>query len=72
MGSGLCEPLDETGVDAATTRTLDLHMVRQLVSLDGEDDDFIQDVMVSYVEQLEIPRRSSAGAGRWRHGAGTS
>ena len=33
--------------------TLDLHMVRQLVSLDGEDDDFIQDVMVSYVEQLE-------------------
>ena len=33
--------------------TLDLHMVRQLVSLDGEDDDFIQDVMVRYVEQLE-------------------
>ena len=33
--------------------TLDLHMVRQLASLDGEDDDFIQDVMVSYVEQLE-------------------
>ncbi|MBW2586028.1 MAG: response regulator [Deltaproteobacteria bacterium] len=33
--------------------TLDLHMVRQLVSLDGEDDDFIQDVMVSYVEQLK-------------------
>ena len=32
--------------------TLDLHMVRQLVSLDDEDDDFIQDVMVSYVEQL--------------------
>ena len=32
---------------------LDLHMVRQLVSLDGEDDDFIQDVMVSYVQQLE-------------------
>jgi HPt (histidine-containing phosphotransfer) domain-containing protein len=27
-------------------------MVRQLVSLDDEDDDFIQDVMVSYVEQL--------------------
>ncbi|MBW2188035.1 MAG: response regulator [Deltaproteobacteria bacterium] len=33
--------------------TLDLHMVRQLVSLDGEDDDFIRDVMVSYVQQLE-------------------
>jgi len=33
--------------------TLDLHMVRQLVSLDDEDDDFIQDVMVSYVAQLE-------------------
>jgi CheY-like chemotaxis protein/HPt (histidine-containing phosphotransfer) domain-containing protein len=33
--------------------TLDLRMVRQLVSLDGEDDGFIQDVMVSYVEQLE-------------------
>ncbi len=32
---------------------LDLDMVRQLVSLDGEDDDFIQDVMVSYVEQLK-------------------
>jgi signal transduction histidine kinase/CheY-like chemotaxis protein/HPt (histidine-containing phosphotransfer) domain-containing protein len=32
--------------------TLDLHMVRQLVSLDDEDDDFIQDVMVSYVEKL--------------------
>jgi CheY-like chemotaxis protein/HPt (histidine-containing phosphotransfer) domain-containing protein len=33
--------------------TLDLHMVRQLVSLDGEDDGFIRDVMVSYVEQLK-------------------
>jgi CheY-like chemotaxis protein/HPt (histidine-containing phosphotransfer) domain-containing protein len=33
--------------------TLDLHMVRQLVSLDGEDDDFIQDVMVSYVRELK-------------------
>ena len=32
---------------------LDLDMVRQLVSLDGEDDDFIQDVMVSYVQQLK-------------------
>jgi signal transduction histidine kinase/CheY-like chemotaxis protein/HPt (histidine-containing phosphotransfer) domain-containing protein len=32
---------------------LDLHMVRQLISLDGEDDDFIQDVMMGYVEQLE-------------------
>jgi signal transduction histidine kinase/DNA-binding NarL/FixJ family response regulator len=32
---------------------LDLDMVRQLVSLDGEDDDFIQDLMASYVEQLK-------------------
>ena len=32
---------------------LDLHMLRQLISLDGEDDDFIRDVMVSYVQQLE-------------------
>jgi signal transduction histidine kinase/HPt (histidine-containing phosphotransfer) domain-containing protein len=31
---------------------LDLDMVRQLVSLDGEDDDFIQEVMGSYVSQL--------------------
>jgi CheY-like chemotaxis protein/HPt (histidine-containing phosphotransfer) domain-containing protein len=36
---------------------LDLEMVRRLVSLDGEDDDFIVDVMGSYVEQL----RESAG-----------
>jgi HPt (histidine-containing phosphotransfer) domain-containing protein len=28
-------------------------MVRQLVSLDGEDDDFIQEVMIGYVEQLK-------------------
>jgi signal transduction histidine kinase/CheY-like chemotaxis protein/HPt (histidine-containing phosphotransfer) domain-containing protein len=32
--------------------TLDLDMVRRLVSLDGEDDDFIEAVMMSYVEQL--------------------
>jgi len=32
---------------------LDLGMVRQLVSLDGEDDDFIQEVMIGYVEQLK-------------------
>jgi CheY-like chemotaxis protein/HPt (histidine-containing phosphotransfer) domain-containing protein len=32
---------------------LDLDMVRQLVSLDGEDDDFIQEVMIGYVEQLK-------------------
>ena len=31
---------------------LDLGMVRQLVSLDGEDDDFIKDVLVGYVDQL--------------------
>jgi CheY-like chemotaxis protein/HPt (histidine-containing phosphotransfer) domain-containing protein len=32
---------------------LDLEMVRRLVSLDGEDDGFIRDVMGSYVKQLE-------------------
>lgn len=32
---------------------LDLDMVRRFVSLDGEDDDFIRDVMGSYVEQLK-------------------
>ena len=32
---------------------LDLDMVRRLVSLDGEDDDFIRDVMGSYVDQLK-------------------
>lgn len=31
---------------------LDLGMVRRLVSLDGEDDDFIRDVMGGYVDQL--------------------
>ncbi len=31
---------------------LDLDMVRQLVSLDGEDDDFIEDIMLGYVDQL--------------------
>jgi CheY-like chemotaxis protein/HPt (histidine-containing phosphotransfer) domain-containing protein len=31
---------------------LDLEMVRRLVSLDGEDDDFIEDVMMGYVVQL--------------------
>lgn len=32
---------------------LDLDMVRRFVSLDGEDDDFIRDVMGGYVEQLK-------------------
>jgi HPt (histidine-containing phosphotransfer) domain-containing protein len=32
---------------------LDLEMLRRLVSLDGEDDDFIRDVMGSYLKQLE-------------------
>ena len=31
---------------------LDLDMVRRFVSLDGEDDDFIRDVMGSYVAEL--------------------
>ena len=31
---------------------LDLGMVEQLVSLDGEDDDFIRDVLLGYVDQL--------------------
>lgn len=33
--------------------TLDLNMVRGLVSLDGEDDDFIREVMGGYVDQLK-------------------
>ena len=33
---------------------LDLEMVRRFVSLDGEDDDFIRDVMGSYIEQLRV------------------
>lgn len=43
---------------AVTTRTarppsaLDMNMVRQLISLDDEDDGFIRDVMVAYVDQL--------------------
>jgi len=41
--------------------TLDLDMVRRLFSLDGEDDDFIRDIMVSYVEQL---RESVAKLGK--------
>lgn len=41
---------------------LDLHMVRRLVSLDGEDDDFIQEVMGAYVEQLEACVRSLRNA----------
>jgi signal transduction histidine kinase/DNA-binding NarL/FixJ family response regulator len=32
---------------------LDLDMVRRLASLDGEDDDFIRDIMTSYVKQLK-------------------
>jgi CheY-like chemotaxis protein/HPt (histidine-containing phosphotransfer) domain-containing protein len=49
VGGGSMRPVSTLPPPA----TLDLYMVRQLVSLDGEDDDFIQDVMVSYVEQLE-------------------
>jgi signal transduction histidine kinase/CheY-like chemotaxis protein/HPt (histidine-containing phosphotransfer) domain-containing protein len=36
---------------------LDLEMVRRLVSLDGEDDDFIRDVMGGYVDQLKEAAR---------------
>jgi CheY-like chemotaxis protein/HPt (histidine-containing phosphotransfer) domain-containing protein len=41
---------------------LDLAMVRQLVSLDGRDDDFIQDVMVGFIEQLKDSVKSLAKA----------
>lgn len=41
---------------------LDLEMVRRLVSLDGEDDDFIREVMVSYVDQLRVCVTGLAGA----------
>jgi len=42
-------------VPSGTSRppsTLDMNMVRQLVSLDEEDDGFIRDVMVAYIDQL--------------------
>ena len=39
---------------------LDLEMVRRLASLDGEDDDFIRELMGDYVEQL---RRCAADLG---------
>jgi signal transduction histidine kinase/CheY-like chemotaxis protein/HPt (histidine-containing phosphotransfer) domain-containing protein len=45
---------------------LDLDMVRRLVSLDGEDDDFIREVMGSYVEQLRacvVKLRGAAESG---------
>lgn len=48
-GSQSMKPLSTLPPPAA----LDLDMVRRLVSLDGEDDDFIQDIMGSYVEQLK-------------------
>jgi len=47
---------DERPIPPAVTtppsNALDLDMVRQLVSLEDEDDDFIQEVMVAYVDQL--------------------
>lgn len=48
-GSQPMKPLSTLPPPAA----LDLDMVRRLASLDGEDDDFIQDIMGSYVEQLK-------------------
>ncbi len=39
-------------VTAPPASALDMNMVRQLVSLDEEDDGFIQEVMVGYIAQL--------------------
>ncbi|HSN84491.1 MAG TPA: ATP-binding protein [Polyangiales bacterium] len=47
-GRGSTRPISTLPPPAA----LDLDVVRRFVSLDGEDDDFIRDVMGSYVQQL--------------------
>jgi len=47
-GGALRRPISTLPPPAA----LDLEVVRRFVSLDGEDDDFIREVMGSYVEQL--------------------
>ena len=39
--------------DAQTPLSLDLDIVRQLVSVGEEDDGFVQEVMVAYVAQLQ-------------------
>jgi signal transduction histidine kinase/HPt (histidine-containing phosphotransfer) domain-containing protein/ActR/RegA family two-component response regulator len=41
---------------------LDLDMVRRLVSLDGEDDDFIRDVMGGYVDELKAATKKLGAA----------
>ncbi len=41
---------------------LDLRMVGQLVSLDGEDDEFIEDVLLGYVDQLRACVTQMRGA----------
>jgi len=50
---GDTKPPDSGPISADTLpAALDLEVVRRFVSLDGEDDAFIRDVMGSYVEQL--------------------
>ncbi len=51
--------------------SLDLDMVRRLASLDGEDDDFIRDVMGSYVKQLKECVTKLREAARSGDGDGT-
>ena len=41
---------------------LDLRMVEQLISLDGEDDEFIEDVLLGYVDQLRACVTQMRGA----------
>jgi CheY-like chemotaxis protein/HPt (histidine-containing phosphotransfer) domain-containing protein len=41
---------------------LDLRMVGQLISLDGEDDEFIEDVLLGYVDQLRACVTQMRGA----------
>ncbi|MEM9728176.1 MAG: response regulator, partial [Myxococcota bacterium] len=48
----LDNPVSLRAASATPSSALDMRMVRQLVSLDEDDDGFIQDVMVAYIDQL--------------------
>lgn len=45
-------PLSLRAASATPASALDMRMVRQLVSLDEDDDGFIQELMVAYIDQL--------------------
>lgn len=46
------QPVSLRAASATPASALDMRMVRQLVSLDEDDDGFIQEVMVAYIDQL--------------------